>query len=602
MPRPRPLTNVASGVPYNSDQQLTPRTPHSHNGSRTSRAEQGFAKLQVSEANSGDDDDPHDSLQSAPLLVSSSTARFSIRSARQQRSSTSTKSKGHNIVAQSAEILSTAVSRLPLVLGIFAAGILVILIVLSFTRPEALHRYVGAKAPGEIISSTSLKPSPTAASSLEHMDANHLTLSYENYTTFPLHPKEYGAECAKLNSGYMSHGDYWDITHMGAMDVQHHDAIPAAGGKTGVCSSSITYMLDGMVGLTADLALLAQAAALARERNRTFFIDDTYWNRGKYASPQPSVHSAYTVALPRWTDHFEDVRAHQPGPEPGCKAPPAEELVACPRTARHWVINSRTAKFHLGHSFSNHYENAYGHNINRLKPIFESARQSFESTIWPNTHNTELIQLARSQLTAFLQSDGSRTLVYTATHIRRGDRKPASYGFANNIIPLQTYIDGVESTWARLHTGPMSQIKPVVYVASDSPAAQEQFSEMYEGETFSLFETGNPRLRELASPGEYYQKTFDELNLQSRIMATRGMVVDLAMVSGLWPHEKDILPDATVCSISSNVCKLAAVGLGWERAFGEVDEMGSVDEKGKHWIEIDEKGQIVPVWQAFQLF
>lgn len=26
----------------------------------------------------------------------------------------------------------------------------------------------------------------------------------------------------------------------------------------------------------------------------------------------------------RWTDHFQDVRARQPGPERGCRAPPPE--------------------------------------------------------------------------------------------------------------------------------------------------------------------------------------------------------------------------------------------------------------------------------------
>jgi len=45
---------------------------------------------------------------------------------------------------------------------------------------------------------------------------------------------------------------------MGALDVKHHT-------DKSICSSTITYMLDGTVGLSADLALLSQAAALARE-------------------------------------------------------------------------------------------------------------------------------------------------------------------------------------------------------------------------------------------------------------------------------------------------------------------------------------------------
>lgn len=53
------------------------------------------------------------------------------------------------------------------------------------------------------------------------------------------------------------------------MDVSHHDDVTdyhlPEGETTTACSKTITYQLDGTVGLTADLALMAQAAALARE-------------------------------------------------------------------------------------------------------------------------------------------------------------------------------------------------------------------------------------------------------------------------------------------------------------------------------------------------
>jgi hypothetical protein len=42
--------------------------------------------------------------------------------------------------------------------------------------------------------------------------------------------------------------------------------------------------------------------------------------------------------------------------------------------------------------------------------------------------------------------------------------------------------------------------------------------------------------------------------------------------------------------------------LGWNKAFGDVDKMGYLDLKEKGWVEIDQKGQIVPVWEAFELF
>ena len=52
---------------------------------------------------------------------------------------------------------------------------------------------------------------------------------------------------------------------MGVLDVVHHDNE----GGAEVCTSTITYMFDGTVGLLADLALVAQAAALAREVSAT---------------------------------------------------------------------------------------------------------------------------------------------------------------------------------------------------------------------------------------------------------------------------------------------------------------------------------------------
>jgi hypothetical protein len=47
---------------------------------------------------------------------------------------------------------------------------------------------------------------------------------------------------------------------------------------------------------------------------------------------------------------------------------------------------------------------------------------------------------------------------------------------------------------------------------------------------------------------------------------------------------------------------MSAVGLGWDRAFGVVNDMGAIDEKGKRWVEIDNRDAVTPIWRAFQLF
>lgn len=65
------------------------------------------------------------------------------------------------------------------------------------------------------------------------------------------------------------------------------------------------------------------------------------------------------------------------------------------------------------------------------------------------------------------------------------------------------------------------------------------------------------------------------------------------------------MPFLTVC-YSSAICKSAAVGLGFDRAFGFGDGgdhyMGDIDDKHKRWVELDNKGSVSPEWEAFDLF
>ena len=88
--------------------------------------------------------------------------------------------------------------------------------------------------------------------------SSYSLISYENYTKFPLTPKQYRAECRKIHEGGMRHMAYW--TDM-MVDVLHPPFAP--GSDEGVCTRSVTYMLGSEVGLMGDLALLAQVAALA---------------------------------------------------------------------------------------------------------------------------------------------------------------------------------------------------------------------------------------------------------------------------------------------------------------------------------------------------
>ena len=53
------------------------------------------------------------------------------------------------------------------------------------------------------------------------------------------------------------------------------------------------------------------------------------------------------------------------------------------------------------------------------------------------------------------------------------------------------------------------------------------------------------------------------------------------------------------------MCKVAAVGLGWKRAFGFENAIdnpkGEIDEKSRRWVELDNRGTVSPVWSAFEV-
>ncbi|KAI0354634.1 hypothetical protein OH77DRAFT_1521536 [Trametes cingulata] len=644
MPPSHPLPDIlVSGRPSRSDYRvLTPRTPHS----RAGRAEEGFTEveLQAFQDDEANEYRSQSQQQSQPLLSPNSRAP-------------GYRSRGDDHELRRKDRLlepKGLLNKLPLLGGSLLALFLLVLVGVAITRPGSLEAAF-LQAPGEFYESAepyvpendyTVRPyTPLAQptpSILETRPPPELLISYENYSSFPLTGDQYRHECAKLMGGFMHHGEYWDEPHMGSPDVVHHDDVTnyhmPEGQLTKVCSSTITYLLDGHVGLMADLALMAQAAAFAKERNRTFLVDDTHWNRGK------------------WTDHFQAVRALDPGPEPGCRAPPPEELVACPRTARHWVISSRTAKYHMGHPFSEEYEDPYGHQMHRLRPIFERARESFQEVIRPNARTASLIRAARKELADLLSlpsypvdepsveatgEDGLpvrtakedptvKQQLYIAVHIRKGDRVPDGYVFyKDKQIPLEKYVEGAKETWERLYvpanasSGSVSgdaeerpnvssgrpdhyPAAPIIWLASDSPAAAREFVASFPPATavFSLEHNTNTELRALAPVHEYVQAEFEQEPLEERIRLTRGMIVDFAMLSGMWAWPGETVPAAVVCGVGSNVCRMAALGFDFDRAFGFDDDgdysMGEVNPERRRWVDVDVDGRITPAWQAFE--
>lgn len=205
---------------------LTPRTPRSRGG---------FAEAQeddriIGEQEAEEEEEEEEELTSAHPLLGSNRKEMLTKWSR---------SLGFHRLDK-----ATIADRLPFVAGCMIAGLFFFLALIAYQSPGTLEYYIGVNS--LVNSSTSLDPS--------------LFISYANYSSFPLLSTQYVDECYKMNpGGRMKLMRYWGEDGMHVMDVPHNDRRP------GVCSSTITYMLDGRVGLGSDLTLMAQVAALARE-------------------------------------------------------------------------------------------------------------------------------------------------------------------------------------------------------------------------------------------------------------------------------------------------------------------------------------------------
>ena len=244
MPRPPPLKNIATGRSEYSNYILTPRTPHSRSG----QAEEALGDIEL-----GDDEHKtYHQQQFEPLLASSDSASFPPSGLR---------TRGDDWVkANKFSSFKSFAKNIPLGLGILLSFILFVMILISFKKPEALFQAIGG---GNMTIDGYSKEEITP---IFYNSSDPNIISYENYTDFPLRPIVYLHECYKLTHGFMVPTEYWLDHHK---DVPHRAAINEHGLPEGyrneVCKSTITYMLDGHVGLLADLALMAQVAALARE-------------------------------------------------------------------------------------------------------------------------------------------------------------------------------------------------------------------------------------------------------------------------------------------------------------------------------------------------
>jgi hypothetical protein len=174
--------------------------------------------------------------------------------------------------------------------------------------------------------------------------------------------------------------------------------------------------------------------------------------------------------------------------------------------------------------------------------------ESFSETIRPNAQNAKLIRSAREEVNNIAGTQQRNSHHYIGVHLRRGDRHAVSWRYHAGYVPISEYVEAVQDTSLRF----LTQNETIaVYIASDSPSAEAELVDALPSNMplFSLSRSQNPELRTLASSNDYVQVEFDKLESEKRVNLTRGMVVDFALLNGMWAWNDDIIPKATVCTI-----------------------------------------------------
>ena len=128
-----------------------------------------------------------------------------------------------------------------------------------------------------------------------------------------------------------------------------------------------------------------------------------------------------------------------------------------------------------------------------------------------------------------------------------------------SIPTLREYTKAVHDSWTRLYpnipipahgaTADHFPAPPVTYVATGSPEALRAYVAAHPPATatFALDLSTNQELRALAPEHAYDDANFREVPIGERVSLTRGVIVDLALMSGLWEEDGFVVPGAAIC-------------------------------------------------------
>ena len=248
---------------------------------------------------------------------------------------------------------------------------------------------------------------------------------------FPLKPHEYRELCSHVDEvarhvavtegndkelenarGYYDQDpNYIDVAEAQLTDLVPFDPSfkPTTSGVMPMCKSSLIYVLDSEdAGLGGSLLGLWLSYGLAQREKRSFFVDDSHFSYGSYAS------------------------LFERPPSPNCRPAPPTHRVPCPRMSQHLVVSAATWHWTFGNAFRDKFSD---------KEIFEMMRVGYETLfkLLPDD------QLAVAQRVTELRNLIGKDNVLAGMHIRKGDKHPDEFQYQWGYIPATEYSSTLKS-------------------------------------------------------------------------------------------------------------------------------------------------------------
>ncbi|ROW11481.1 hypothetical protein VMCG_01143 [Cytospora schulzeri] len=364
-----------------------------------------------------------------------------------------------------------------------------------------------------------------------------------------------------------------------------------------VCTTSLTYVLESEdAGLGKTLMSLWMAYGLAKREGRSFFIDDRRWAYGEYTSMFDAP------------------------PAPDCQPPRPHEMIPCPRQARHLVVSAANVRDIFGSKISD--EDIYSEgdlagldHRPAQRELFALAREGYEALFRLNQQDREYVfnRVIEHRIKTYAVEGETHNGRIVGIHVRHGDRHPLEFQYADSYIPLSNFVDAAhaalnDSLGHGGHDG-IARDKSFFMLASDDPlvydagefggatraqgqirlAGKEDINpsparpdktvmHKFVDETFGweggffaamFWNLGLPAQAAAANNAAGNSNNNNNNNpapggpetIRLRSLVGRAYLMDLAVLA-------DVSSGGVVCAVSAMGCRLLAVMMGQERAFG----------------------------------